>query len=118
MAGRRQDFIYTADDGNKYAVNLDESNANNPALGFEKYTGTPKLNRQPTGLQLRKIVLKEIGGDIRRNIPCGTTTCQAWTGVVQSITLIDYNDLSDKAFEIIKTVQEFQSSPPRPYINY
>ena len=117
MSGRRQDFIYVADDGTSYAVNLDESNSLNTAFNFAKYTGTPKLTRQPTGLRLRHVVLKEVGGPIKRTLPCPTLTCPAWLHTVSTVILTDYNDGTDKEFEIIKTIAEYQSNPPRPFAN-
>lgn len=65
MAGSRKTVVYTADDGNPYLVNLDESNTELDGFGFLDYddalaaAGTAKP--LPSGWQMRHINVVFVG---------------------------------------------------------
>jgi len=113
LAGSQRDFIYTADNSDQFAVRLDNSNSKQNGFGFTAYGGTPILRRQPVGFRLRGIWAIDPSGNIKRFLPCGTKVCAAWLSQISEVTLIDYSDLSDVAFKIVKRVAEFQFNPPR-----
>ena len=113
MAGSRRDFVYVSDDGGQFAVSLDASNAKIAGFGFVAYVGNPTLYRQPIGLRLRALLVVEPEKQIKRYLPVGNTTCAAWLGQIQTVTLIDYSDLSEATFEVIRKIPERQFNPPR-----
>lgn len=114
MAGILKFFRYLSDDGNEYAVELDSSNASLSGFGLLPYLGNPILTRQPLGMRLRSLTAIEPDQGLRRRLVVGKPDCPAWLGQVQTVTLIDYNDLSDAPFEIVARIPERQFRPPRP----
>lgn len=91
MAGSRAWFVYNDDDGENYAVNLDEDTGNLVALDFESYTGTPPLDPVPKGFKMRYVNAVQTTGDGAgyryRSFPCGTDTAPVYDGSQATFTI-------------------------------
>lgn len=89
MAGSLKDFVYTADDGTNFAVNLDESNteAINGTAG--DYDGTTVLKyREPSNLILRSAYYTSADG--KRTIKCIPLTQAIYNALpTASPTIVD-----------------------------
>jgi hypothetical protein len=74
--GSRKWFNYVSDDGDTYAVELDESNAESSGLGFVAATvNAPVLGQRDRGLRMRRISCIRYDADdkpVRRQFPVGT----------------------------------------------
>lgn len=92
MSGSRKWMLYTADNGERYAVNIDEGNGE--ALGFDDYTGGVGESTQllPRGFQMRYINARSASG-IRRRFWVGTAEVAQYTGENPSVTIdtVTYN---------------------------
>lgn len=76
MAGSRRPFVYVADDGSEYAVNLDESTYEDAALGFKSsYTGDkvppPIIRGNPIKMRYVNVFRDEDNVTIRRRFFVG-----------------------------------------------
>ena len=91
MAGSRAWFIYNDDDGEDYAVNLDEDTGNLEAFDFSPYTGTPPLDPPPRGFRMRYVNAVQTSGDGAgyryRAFPCGTDTAPVYDGTQATFTV-------------------------------
>lgn len=68
MAGSRKDVDYVADDGEVYAIQVDESNIE-VVMGAQVPLTTAS-KRKPSNLRtLRSVTLGDVTGTIRRNVP-------------------------------------------------
>lgn len=67
MSGSRIDVAYTADGGEQYCINCDESNIEMVMGAAQSPNGT--FPRPPKGFSVRKVTLKDITGLISRTVP-------------------------------------------------
>lgn len=90
MTGSRKWAIYEDDDGNEYGVQLDDDTANNVALGFSPYTGTPPLDKMPKGSRMRYVNVVQTSGAAAglryRSFPCGKPEATAFGGTATTFT--------------------------------
>lgn len=95
MAGSRSWFIYNDDDGEDYAVQLDEDTGSLEGLGFTPYTGTPPLDQIPKGFKMRYINAVQTSGTGAgfryRPFPCGTDTAPLYDGEQATFTVNGLN---------------------------
>jgi len=109
MAGSMAWFVYTDDDGELSAVNLDEDTGNNTAFGFDPYTGTPPLSQLSRGFKMRRVNAVQTTGDGAgfryRSFPCGSDEAPAYDG---SVAVFTVNGLS---YSITSTRGEQERKP-------
>jgi len=93
MAGSRAWYVYTDDDENSYAVELDENVGALVPAGFTVYTSAEALDLMPKGMKMRYVNAVQISGAgagyRSRRIPCGTTEATLYGGTTQSVVLND-----------------------------
>jgi hypothetical protein len=117
MTGSRRWFQYEADNGKKYAVELDESTYETNALGFEAIDASATVGegrvlqasaKRP--LRMRYVMLyRKVGGDIkRRKVYCGKKGVDVFTGQAQSVE-ID----GGVAWSILSTIGERRKGVPQ-----
>jgi len=84
MAGSLKDMIYTADDGSKFFVRIDESNGE--AAGFADVTeaGVPSVGL-PRGLQMRYVNAISVTNPRTKRLYVGTATNDLFTGATSVI---------------------------------
>lgn len=91
MAGSRAWFIYNDDDGQDYAVQLDEDTGSLAGLGFTPYTGAPPLDQVPRGFKMRYVNAVQTSGTgagfRSRAFPCGTDTAPLYDGELATFTI-------------------------------
>jgi len=84
MAGSRRWFVYTDDDDQLNAVQLDEDLGNNEEFGFEPYTGEPVMDLLPKGFRMRYVNAVQTtgaGAGFRyRSFPCGQAESGVYSG--------------------------------------
>lgn len=83
MSGSMKWLLYTADDGNQYAVFRDESNAE--AAGFDDYTGGTE-KPLPQGWRPRGVNLMDTDGN-RKFLEIGKPDNDLYTGATNSVVL-------------------------------
>lgn len=72
MAGSLKYFVYTSDGGERYAVKLDESNAELTNSGFEDLLETDtSVLPMPKGMRMRYVNTKNAATGAARKIYCG-----------------------------------------------
>lgn len=122
MAGKRIDYVYSTDEGRLYAVFLKfQTPQINQALGLE-ILGTQDdpllpnqfLTRPPVGLRLRKIALLQPETGNVRELVVGSLSAPVWNLNLNSLDLLDYNDLEVKPYRIIERISERQFNEPKP----
>jgi hypothetical protein len=85
MSGSRKDVNYVADNGDIYAIQVDESNIE-LVMGAQVPLATVSA-RKPSNLRtLRSVTLGNIDGTIRRNVPV--------------LTAARYNEITTQLFEL------------------
>lgn len=95
MAGSRSWFVYNDDDGENYAVELDEDTGTLAGLDFTPYTGAPTLDQLPRGTFMRYINAVQTSGTGAgfryRSFPCGTDTSTLYDGTAATFTVNGLN---------------------------
>lgn len=75
MAGSIKWFVYTTDDGDDFAIKLDESNTEQVNAGTQDYVAGAGVNYSvPRNLKPRNLVYESTDGNVRRRIVALTTT--------------------------------------------
>lgn len=91
MAGSRAWFVYTDDDSNEYAVEMDEDMGAIAEAGFTRYTAAAALDLMPKGMKMRYVNAVQTTGSgagyRSRRIFCGTTESTLYGGTTQTVTL-------------------------------
>lgn len=77
MAGTKDWFVYTADDGTKYSMLISTYYGTSPALGFGP--PDPSIPEVPQGLRPRHINVVNLKDGRRRQIPCGSRGASVYT---------------------------------------
>lgn len=95
MAGSRAWYVYSSDDGNQYAVELDEDAATINTAGFTVYSGQVVLPLMPKGMKMRYVnAIQSTGagaGFRSRRIFCGTTESALFSGTAATVTVNGMN---------------------------
>lgn len=86
MAGSRKWVVYESDVGQKYAVNIDESNAE--ATDFDDLTPSDSFPRLPQGFTMRYGLFIDPDSGATRKIWIGKPSSPLITGAATAITLL------------------------------
>lgn len=99
MAGSLIDCAYTSDDGRRWLIRIDKSNA--LAGGFTPILQADlSLDYLPRNLEPRYVTCKHPTRSVRRDIYIPSLTSGLWSGAITSITLTDYQDNSQQSFSV------------------
>lgn len=85
MAGSIKAMVYTSDQGDKYIVNIDESNGE--LTGFDDYINQADAAPIPKGLKMRYANVVEPITGAKRQIYVGKTSSDIWTGAIVGLLL-------------------------------
>lgn len=91
MAGSRAWYNYESDNGESYAVELDEDTGGNTALGFTPYSDQAPSTTLPAGYRMRYVNAAQTTGDgagfVSRQFPVGDPDAAIYTGTVSVLTV-------------------------------
>jgi hypothetical protein len=91
MAGSRHNFVYQMDDGSRWMVVLDRSNALINGSGFSLPSEADlSLYPIPKGTRLRSVRFKSATTAAERRIICQSTDSPIWKGEIRTIQLMDF----------------------------
>jgi len=95
MAGSRAWYVYTDDDDQEFAVELDEDTGSLTDLGFAAYTPEADVDLLPRGMKMRYVNTVQTSGAgagyRARPFPCGTTTAAAFANKDATFTVNGLN---------------------------
>ena len=91
MAGSRKWFIYTSDDDEDFAVELDEDTGSLPGLGFTPFVNASDVGTLPRGITMRQVNAVQTSGagaGFRyRSFPAGTDEAPLFSGTQNTFTI-------------------------------
>ncbi len=114
MAGSIADFKYFDDDGTPWLIRIDKSNALTTGTGFVALTQADlTLNYLPRNLEPRYVVCKHPTRPISRNIYCAHKDAAIWKGTQSTVSLTDFQDRTQQAFNVGKRIQQREIYSPK-----
>jgi hypothetical protein len=107
MAGSIADFVYIDDNGTRWLVRIDRSNALIEGTGFEVLRDEDKgLPFLPRNVKPRYVTFRHPTRPIKRRIYCANTGTDIWRGIKTAIELTDYQDNSVQTFLALSRTAE------------
>lgn len=109
MAGSRAWYVYTDDDDEDYAVELDEDTGTLPGLGFSPFTTATDIGLLPRGFTMRMVYAVQTSGagaGFRyRKFPAGTESAALFSGTENTFTVNGLN------YSVTRTKGESERRP-------
>lgn len=106
MAGSRRDFDYVSDDGDVFGINADESNVRLMNATTGNLAAPTAIHRKPSNFTLRRAILSDSTGTIKRTVPILTAADYNSLTAGQTFTLPSYDPDATSVVRVVAKIPE------------